>query len=955
MSSQKSRLSKIRDWNRKRKGKNEQKKRIIAEIRSKKSMVEKREELVQEPVSEEIDDLVSESMVEKREELVQEPVSEEIDDLVSESMVEKREELVQEPVSEEIDDLVSESMVEKREELVQEPVSEEIDDLVSESMVEKREELVQEPVSEEIDDLVSESMVEKTEESKNQRKSTIRSVFNKRRQKKRKKENRPEPEWMKIFTLVITLVAMLLGLSIMPLFPQPLPAVLAFLIAFVTLKKPILGMPIGGLLIGLGLMYNLAKLNFIVMLGEPTIRWIVVFVFLFLFTSLPVVFRDRKSAIVINLGIIAAFTLFSNQTFFLAIPLIVSSIVLFKKISFLSVIYYVLLTVPLQIMQYLKYVAQIARFDWWIEAGSSPPLYVPLTQVFADVQDSMLQFRLYDTSKVVFAISEQLSSDPPIMEHTVMEMLSHYIDSLPGIILFIVMIVGIVSALVLFIRTTFSQTNLGEANKILPIIAGTSATIAFFVLANSLQEPLAFRVDLNASAMALGTFATLIFTIPTFFMDQAPKERATVDMIDKKCKTLLQKILVFEEDLKTAKIAIPISFSSLETRSIILRDKLEDINSKNSRNLLVPSEIDEVLKELNNIEQTIDTLEPELHDILSEYQIFSNCEVSKWKGQFENIGIKIKNNNIIPFERYTTLEKRLESIKAIIKNSRTITEEIIEVTDQIYNGLFLLFDPTLPKNSQSILFARKQLKENFIPWNALKTLYVSLINMKKNYEHQISNSIENLNYSLKVLNTFSEKNEKLSKALGEDYNALIDLTQKVETTSINVDKDNFSILCVITIKQVFDSCVAITQKIFSLLFENLRMKEKNVESLMPPEGFMWGKNLEIKEKMISTIKMLKNTTKLKSSIVLEQLPSLLSIAEDGMETVIAYNEKEGLLLNYPIAEIVVEEKLKKNKQVTAKDLPFDPKYSLEYLKLFHSKRYNESNFDKTNNTLTSKK
>ncbi len=177
----------------------------------------------------------------------------------------------------------------------------------------------------------------------------------------------------------------------------------------------------------------------------------------------------------------------------------------------------------------------------------------------------------------------------------------------------------------------------------------------------------------------------------------------------------------------------------------------------------------------------------------------------------------------------------------------------------------------------------------------------------------------------------------------------------MRTTSINVDKDNFSILCVITIKKVFDSCVAITQKIFSLLFENLRMKEKTVESLMPPEGFMWGKNLEIKEKMISTIKMLKNTTKIKSSIVLEQLPSLLSIAEDGMETVIAYNEKEELLLNYPIAEIVVEEKLKKNKQVTAKDLPFDPKYSLEYLKLFHSKRYNESNFDKTNNTLTSKK
>ena len=824
------------------------------------------------------------------------------------------------------------------------------------SMVEKSEEPTVETITEETTELSSGSMVEKSEEpTKNQRRWVIRSLFKNQAQKKRKTENKREPEWMRLFTLVITLVAMLLGLSIMPLFPQPLPAVLAFLIAFVTLKKPILGMPVGGLLIGLGLLYNLAKLNFIVMLGEPTIRWIVVFGFLFLFTALPVIFRDRKSAIVINLGIIAAISLFSSQTFFLAIPLIVSSIVLFKKISILSVVYYVLLSVPLQIMQYLKHVTQIARVDWWIEAGSSPPIYVPLTQVFADVQDSMLQFRLYDTSKVVFAISEQLSLDPPIMEHTVMEMISHYIDSLPGIILFLVMIVGIVSAIVLFIRTTFSQTNLGEAEKILPIITGTAATIIFFVLANSLQEPLAFRVDLTGSAMALGTFATLIFTIPTFFMDQAPKELATVDMIEKKCKTLMDKLLSFEEDLTTAKMVIPISFSSLETRSMISRDKLEDINGKNSMSLLVPSEIGNVLKELNKIEQTIDNLDPELDDLLSEYQIFANCELSKWKGQFENIGIKINNNTITKFERGISLEKRLESITEIIESSKAIAKEIIEVTTQIYSGICSLFDPNLPINSQSILYARRQLKEKTVPWNVFETLYVSLINMKKNYVQQISSSIENLEHSLKTLNDFKKKNEKLSKALGDDYPELIALTQKVEDTSINIDKNNFSIISVITIKNVFDSCVDITKKIFSLLFKNLMSKEKTVESLMPPEGYLWGKNHEIKEKMVSTIKIFKRTTKYKSSKVLEKLPFFLSLAEDGMETIINYNEKEELLLNYPVAEIVVEEKLKKNKQVIAKDLPFDPKYSLEYLKLFHSKRYHESSFDETNNVLSNKK
>jgi hypothetical protein len=879
LNSKKSRLSRIRNWNRKRKQKSEEKKRIIEAIKARKSLAEKTEETPTKPIAEETKELAPEPITEKTEETPTKPIAEET------------------------------------------------------------KELAPEPIT------------EKTEETPPKLpRFGIRSLFKKRMKKKKEKESGREPEWMKILTFAITLVAMLLGLSIMPLFPQPLPAVLAFLIAFVAFKRPILGMPVGGLLIGLGLMYNLAKLNFIAMLGETEIRWFVVFIFLFLFTALPIIFRDRKSAIVINLGIIAAISLFFNQAYFLAIPLIFSSIVIFKKISILSVIYYVLLSVPLQIMQYLNHVTQIMRVDWWVEPGSSPPIYVPLTEIFTNVQDSMLQFRLYDTSKVVFAISEQMTLEPPLMEHSVMEMLSHYLDSLPGIILFLFMIIGIVAAIVLLVRTTFSQTNLGDAEKILPIITATTATILFFVLANSLQDPLAFRVDLNGATMALGTFATLIFTIPTFFMDQAPKERATIDMIKKKSHTLLEKLLSFEEVLNTAK-TLPISFSALETKSIISKDKLEDINIKNSKNLLAPSEIDEVLKELNKLEKTIDSLDAELDVLLSEYQIFSNCENSKWIGQFETIGIKVKNKTITKFERGLPLKKRIESINEIIKRSRVITEEIIDVSEQIYGGIRALFDPNLPKESQSIIFSRKRMNERVAPWNILETLYVSLINMKKNYKNQISDSIENLESSLNTINNFSNNNEKLSKALGEDYIKLIGNAKKVEDIQINLDKENFSIIDVIAIKNIFDNSVGITKRIFTILFENFKTKEKAIESLMPPEGYMWGRNLEIKEKMASAIKMFKRTTNLKSAKVLEKLPSFLTLAEKGMKTIIAYNEKEELLLNYPIAEIVVEEQLKKNKQVTAKDLPFDPKYGKEYLKLFHSKRYHESSYDKANNIL----
>jgi hypothetical protein len=67
-----------------------------------------------------------------------------------------------------------------------------------------------------------------------------------------------------------------------------------------------------------------------------------------------------------------------------------------------------------------------------------------------------------------------------------------------------------------------------------------------------------------------------------------------------------------------------------------------------------------------------------------------------------------------------------------------------------------------------------------------------------------------------------------------------------------------------------------------------------------------------------------------------------------------YNEIEELLLNYPIAEIAVEDLFREKKGITAKDLPFGPKYAEEYLKLFYSQKFREFSLDKTNMLLTKK-
>ena len=119
----------------------------------------------------------------------------------------------------------------------------------------------------------------------------------------------------------------------------------------------------------------------------------------------------------------------------------------FKKYVALTVVYFVLISVPLQIMQYFTYtVAPIVRTDWWLQPGSSPPLFVPLTQFLATLSSSMSQFRLYDTSQVVYAIAGQLTWSPNFNGRT----FAHALYAIPRFsswnMMFVVIVVGLALA-----------------------------------------------------------------------------------------------------------------------------------------------------------------------------------------------------------------------------------------------------------------------------------------------------------------------------------------------------------------------------------------------------------------------------------------------------------------------------------------------------------------------------
>lgn len=922
MKSFKSPLSRIRDWNKKRKEKGAEKK----EEKKFASETESPEEQAEEEES------VSESSAENAEESTTEPKTEEPEKLPQVTSDQE----VEEPTAEE---MVSDESAE----LVTEPSSEEAEGQILEAEAEEIEETAPEPLAD-----------KKERSAPKLLKLGLGGLFKRGGKEKKEKEITPEPAFFKLLIFPITLASMLLGLSIMPLFPQPLPAILAFLLAFVTYKKAILGMPIGGLLIGLGLMYNLSQMNFISMLGSTEIRGAFVLVWLFLFTALPVIFRSRRAVLSINLGIIAAILLFFGQTYFLAIPLIFMAMVLFKRISFLTVIYYGLISVPFDIMQYLNLILPIEQWEWWILPGTSPPIFVPLNQIFENVQDSMLQFRLYDTSKVVYAISDQITVDPPVLPHTVQEMISHYIDSLPGILMFLFMVIGIVTAFVFFSRTFLSKSNFSYGERLIPTLSATVGVALFFILATGLQGALAFRVDVNGAQMAIATFATIIFTLPTLLMDYTPKKRASFDMIMKKADEIREKLQIFEDELFEVKNTVPFFFGPFEVKLLMIRDKLNRVLSKTSARSSEPADIDKIFNELDSLSQDIDNLSLEIDVALSEFQIFNNCEYSKWLGQFKEMGLDLTSSAKIDFQRDIPLKMRIESINQVLDGSRVFTKDVLQVTEQIYDIIRSLYDPNLPEKNQSIIFAKQKIDEKAESWIAIEALYNALNNWRKLYSVKISKSVEHLRESLTIIENLSAKSEKLLSILGPEFPKLMENAKKAEEIKVAIENNSLNIINVIVISDVLQSSLGIAKDVLSYLYEELQSKEKAIESLLPTEDYLWEKNNALSKQMASAMDTISNPSKYGLSQVLQNLPKSLSLIDECADTIVLYNEKIELLLNYPIAEATIENLFEQRKSISAQNLPFEPKHAEEFLRLFYIKRYQNFSFDTANKELIKK-
>jgi hypothetical protein len=787
------------------------------------------------------------------------------------------------------------------------------------------------------------------------------SNWNKARvQKKKEKEERErqsETRTVKLITFIVTLIAMALGMSFLPLFPQPLPIFLAFLVAFVTYQKPRIGMPIGGFVIGMGLLFHLAQLYFISFLGDTVARVVFIVVWMTLFVAMPLLFNRYRSALAVDFGILAFVCLFFEPTYFLAIPLILASAVFFKKYVGLTAVYYVLLSVPLQLMQYYQYtVLPIVQDDWWTVNGSAPPLFVSLTSISNDLTSSMSQFRLYDTSKVIYDIAGQTTWVPDWQGRTIGNALAQYLDSIPGILMFVVIVVGLALAMIFFSRLLVKEGLIGRGDRFFPCFTATLAAALFFVLLSALQVPLAFTADVSATTMVMGVFGTLLLTLPVIFMDFTPKQQASNQEIIDKAQSLQNKVLAFQEQLDNVKGTIPVIVTSVDGKTLVLKDTVDDILKRATLREFEPSELDDRFTELDKLGKNREAIEAELNTILYEYLIFSNGEFTSWVGKLKAAGLDIKATVKVDYQNDMPLEQRIEAIKQVVAAGRELTKEVSAIADPIYGIIRPLYDPSLPQKSKAVEFAAEKLEGKEAPWIAIEALYNALNNWARQYGQDIKTTSPLLLNSLKPIANLSHQSEVLAAAFGDNTVKVLGYAKKAEgmkhLAEKRAEKERLDMLDIIVLKDDVLSFLDISNDILTMLYTGLVADEEAIDRLLPTKDYLWEKNSSLRERLEKATAMLSDPSGYRINEIMTNLPKYLAYVDEAVQTLAVYSERKEFLLNYPLAEAAITEQLKEKKHLLPSDLPFRPQFAAEYLRLYYTTRYGEYAFDKENLVLS---
>jgi hypothetical protein len=864
----------------------------------------------------------------------------------------------------------------------------------------------------------------------------------------------------KVVTFIVTLVSMSIGFTLIPLLPTPLPYIVAFLVAWSAYKENPYAIMSGSLLISLGLIYHLSRIGFFQIFQGPLQKIVILSFLIAPFVICPAIATDNLQIIAMDMGIIAVSLLFFKSTFYLAIPLILVFTTIYKGrgVAY-TFIYYAFISIPLQIIQYLK----------TFQEGIFPPLYTPLDLVFSDIQGALSYINMDELRKVSRSISEiiltrgferyvtevpsEISASfmtylkteyvdfirsittpehtaPQYIIDSFMEFVSEYIptysdsilpdyiaqtlpryfssvldfdlklalpgvadeilieqiqenfpgyvnyvfqayfkeavdqlvNSIPGILFYLVIMGGFISIIALLNlrmpdpvqETVIPGKYVDILVYALPIFAAGLTNFIFFVSIDRLQIPLAFHATVNQSILLNSTAFTILFSAPVSFskylLDMREVKDVRSDAVEVECDNQLAKLKRYIGLINRMHSPVPDNFIELKTRMLIAQDEVNEIK-QSLINVGDLKEVDESLRRVyNGLKDETDTFEMQLDIALREYYVKTKFQYLEAAGEIIELGLDVDAPVQLWEDLEVSLEMKLEYIEGIVGAGRDLVENLIDTSDKIYEIISSLFEPTLPKDSATLMISREKLDEDE-PWVIIDAILVSLKNWEKQYSADIVDATKPILDSVETIIQLSKRQGNLTNLLGERFGEIQKLAESVEQKAISPTEENLKVLKVIIIRDTILNTVAVVGHIIGILYFHIVDLEFTINLLLPRKDYEWNKNLTLTERMNQSLDVINNYEKYGIDEIITHLYRVLSYIDEAVDTIEYYNERKEMLLNYPVFKTKIARILDEKGEVKLSELGVTERYGREYLKMYHRTTVSPLLLEETSDSL----
>jgi hypothetical protein len=756
----------------------------------------------------------------------------------------------------------------------------------------------------------------------------------------------------KFVTLVVTAASMSLAFTLIPLFPAPLPFIVAALVAYAVYRNPPVGSFTGSMIILLGLFYHLSRIGFFELFPGPWMRFMAMVILVVPFFILPPMLTSNISIIAMDIGIIAVSLLFFTQTFYLAVPLILIFATIYNRRGIIVTIsYYAFISIPLQLMQYLKS----------FSVGVPPPLYAPLNVIFVDIQEAMREVSLTEIYKIFNVIGGQLlaaTKNGGVIDPA----LASFIDSLPGMLMFIIIISALISVTALIslkLPEPLKKSKLPRRYEevmlyTIPTVTASVTNVAFFVLLGRLKGPLAFGAVVDQTILILSTVFTIILSMPVslsrYFVDIREVLKRRVEETSRKAEGLLGKIEGYVNFIENTRGSHPSSFMSLRTRMLVAADELRDILSKLSANPKLKDVDSYTRKVFTQMNDEVTNFKWQLGVAIDDHIISTKYEYLEAMKEIQELGLAIKAPVIDDPLEDASVEDKIDYIGELVEVGGYLVEEMIITSDRIYEIIHSLFEPNLPGVSPILQISREEADKDD-PWIIVDAIISSLKNWERQYSAEIERSTQPIKDSVETIIELSKREYTLLPILGERFYMIKELAGELEVKDFSGDDADLKVLRVILIRDTIFATVDVVARIIGILYDHLRVLERTIDGLMPFEDYEWNKNLTLIDRMNASLEVINDHGNREIADIISHLYRVLSYIDEAVDTIEYYNERRELLLNYTILEKKIDRILENNHEIHLKELGVSEKFGREYLKLYMRSHSRETPLEEVGDSL----